>query len=212
MKNNNKNRKNSRRTNGNGNRNNNSLLSMPRLPSNTANIQVSKMIRYNEVTAGSTSINRKDLLDLIVLPDTTTTAYGLLKSVKILGIRMWNVVSTATNPLGTGDDNTVTWLSSLGKEITVRSTQMGVAPGYLSTRPPTNSLASFWTSANSDLTEEIVVIDAGNGSIIDIHYAIIFANNQAARNFAISTGIVGKVSYNSFGSYTVQGYQNYTPA
>lgn len=187
------------------------LLSIPHLPSNTSNIEVQKRIRYNEITAGVTSINRKDLIDLIVLPLTTTTAAGLLKSVKINRIRIWSIASTATNPIGTGADCTVTWLSSLGKEVTVRSTQMGVAPGYLDTRPPRNSLASFWTSVNSDLTETVCDIDAENGSIIDINYSIIFANNQAARTFTITTGVVNVVSYNSFGSYTVQGYQNYTP-
>ncbi len=198
-----------RRRQRNGSRN---LLSIPRLPSNTSNIEVRKMIRYNEVTAGITNIDRKDLLNLIVLPLTTTTAAGLLKSVKIDRVQCWNVTSTATNPIGTGDDLTVTWLSSLGREITVRSTQMGVAPGYIDTSPPTNSLASFWTNISSDLSETVVEIDANNGSIIDITYSIIFANNQAARTFSITTGVVNVVSYNSFGSFTVQGYQNYTPA
>ncbi len=197
----------------NGNGNSFQLLSIPRPPSNQANIEVSnKMIRYNEVTTSTTVIDRKDLLNLVVLPDTTTTAYGLLKSIKINRIRIWGVVSTATNPIGTGGDNVVTWSSTLGKEVTVRSTQMGIAPSYLDTRPPVNSLAGFWTSASSTLTENLVSIDAENGSIIDIEYAIIFANDNASRNFAITTGVVGKVSYNNFGSWTVQGYQNYTPA
>ena len=187
-------------------------MSVPTLPPNTAEISSSKRIRYNEVTAGATTITRKDLLNLVVIPDTTTTAYGLLKSCRILKIEIWSVVSTATNPIGTGADCTVTWLSNLGRQTVARCTQMGVAPGYLKTRPPENSLAGFWTQANSDLTEQICTIDAENGSIIDITFELIFANNQAARNFAITTGVVGRVSYNSFASYTPQGYQNYTPA
>ncbi len=198
--------------NGKRKQNQTTLLSVPKLPSNTANIEVNKRIRYQEVTAGVTSIDRRDLINLIVLPLTSSTAAGLLKSVKINRIRMWNIASTATNPLGIGADCTVRWLSTLGKEKTVRSTQMGVAPGYLDTKPPQNSLASFWTSPNSDLNETICDISAEDGTIIDINYSIIFANDDAARVFAITTGIVNKVSYNSFGSFTVQGYQNYTPA
>jgi hypothetical protein len=185
---------------------------MPMLPTNDANITVSKMIRYNLSTAGTFDITRNDLLNLIVLPSTALIAYGLLKAVKINKISCWSVLSSATFPLGQGSDNTITWLSSLGKERTVRGTQMGIAPSYISSKPPVDSLASFWTNENTTtLTESIVTFDLELGSIIDIHFTMIFCNNSVARSFAITSGTIGRVSYNNMNNLTVQGYNAYTP-
>jgi hypothetical protein len=190
---------------------NRTILSCPRLPSVDADVSVSKRIRYNEVTAGTTQISRADLLNLIVLPSSTTQAYGLLKSCRIKAIEVWTLESSASTPLGNGGEFLLTWLSNLGDEVTKRCTQMGMAPGYLLTSPPRNSLAGFWTTAASDLTEIICEISALDGSIIDIIYEFKFCNNNASRSFTITSGLVGKVSFNNFGSFTVQGYQNYTP-
>jgi hypothetical protein len=187
------------------------FLDMPHPPELDANLMLQKRIRYRESHGGITNITRKDLLNLIVVPSDGTHAYGLLKASRILSIKCWVLDSSASAPLGGADQVLVTWTSSLGLDITKRSTQMSIAPGYLQTSPPKDSLAGFWTLAGSDLTQTLVSITSPDGSIIDITFEVIFANNQSARVIGISPGTTGAVSYNNFSGYSVEGYLPYTP-
>jgi hypothetical protein len=185
---------------------------MPHPPELDANLILQKRIRYRETSTGATAIKRSDLLNLIVVPYDGTHAYGILKAARILSIKCWVLDSSASAPLGSADQVLITWTSSLGLDITKRSTQMSIAPGYLQTSPPKESLAGFWTLAGSVLTEVLATISCPNGSIIDITYEVIFASDQSARVVGISSGAVGCVSYNNLSSYGVEGYTPYTPA
>jgi len=185
-----------------------------RIPTFTNEISVTKRFRYSVVTAGHLALTRGDTLNLIVLPTSVILAAGLLASSRIREIRVYSCQSSSTSPLGDANESIVTWYSTLGKKVAVRGTQMGIAPGFVRTTPPEHSLASFWTNTRSTLTEELVDIftSSTHGTIVDITYDLVFDNGaDGARTFAISSGIPNIVSYNNFGDYENQGYQDYAP-
>lgn len=173
--------------------------------------QFMKRLRYNILNAGAVPILRNDLINLIALPFAINRAYRLLVACRIISIKAWCIVSNASLPIGHNSTIEVIWHSNLGMEKTVRATQMGVEPAYLTTAPPKDSTAGFWTSTHSDLTELVVTLDGPIGSCFDITYECRLASNNTQVNFSIVLGSVGQVSYNNFVDTDVQGYSNYTP-
>jgi len=189
------------------------LATRTNLPSYNNDITVTKTFRYVVNTSGHNQIKFSDILNLIVLPVSVSTAYCLLKAAKLVEIKVWAIDTTASSPLGSGNECIVTWLSSLGKEKTIRGTQMGIQPAFVKTRPPSDSLSKFWCNTTTvGLTTVICdIFTPSNGSIVDITYQLQFCNDQPARLITISSGILGEVSYNNFTDYSNQGYQDYAP-
>jgi len=191
----------------------NQLASKTNLPSYPCDITVTKTIRYVVTSSGHNQIKFSDILNLIVVPSSATAAYCLLKAAKIFKISVWAVDTTASSPLGVGNEVIITWLASLGKEKTDRGSQMGIEPAFVSSAPPKDSLSSFWCNTTTvGLTSVIVdIFTPSNGSIVDITYGLQFCNDQPARSISISSGVLGEVSYNNLTDYSNQGYQDYAP-
>jgi len=207
------NKRNKRRVRNSNSRPSRQLATRTNLPSFNNDITVTKTIRYVVTTSGHNQIKFSDILNLIVVPVSTTTAYCLLKAARLVEIKVWAIDTTSSSPLGSGNECIVTWLSSLGKEKTIRGTQMGIQPAFVKTKPPSDSLSKFWCNVNTvGLTVVIAdIFTPANGSIVDITYQLQFCNDQPARLITISSGIVGEVSYNNYADYSNQGYQDYAP-
>jgi hypothetical protein len=73
-----------------------------------------------------------------------TSAFG---SLKITRVQIW---TTAFNSVSSGSANIVfsnlTWLSETAPNVEISSAGNQNNPAYVSSRPPDNSLAGFWTS------------------------------------------------------------------
>jgi len=195
-----------------GNNSSRRRTSGPRkLPDNSCDLTLSKRIRYVVQTSGHTVITRGDILNLIVVPASATTAYALLKAIRILKIECWNIATSSSAPLGNGEEIIVAWSSTLGKELTVRGSQMGIEPAYVKTRPPSDSLSAYWTNLTTPtLTTTLVdIFMPSAGGIVDITYDLQFANDSPGRVITISSGAAGRVSYSDLTNYSNQGYQDY---
>jgi len=204
--------KNVRRNRKNPRRKNVSISGPKKIPMNNCDLTLTKRIRYVVVTAGHNPITRGEILNLIVVPASATTAYCLLKAARIQKIECWSISTSASAPLGAGEEIVVTWSSSLGKELTERGSQMGIEPAYVKTRPPKDSLSSYWTNlSTTNLTTQLVdVYMPADGGIVDITYDLQFVNDSPARLVTITAGILGYVSYSDLKNYSNQGYQDYT--
>jgi len=183
-----------------------------RLPMNNCDLTITKRIRYVVVNSGHTQITRGQILNLIVVPSSATSAYCLLKAARIRKIEAWSVTTSSSAPLGNGEEIVITWRSTLGKELTERGSQMGIEPAYVKTRPPPDSLSAYWTNIDTaNLTTVLVdVFMPSDGGIVDITYDLQIVNNSPARSVSITAGNAGVVSYSDLVNYSNQGYADYT--
>lgn len=155
-----------------------------------------RAIRYIGSAVNDSLFIVKDILEILafVIP-AGTTAYRLFESVRIRSISI--------TLLGEADATGVGFLSFswLGNNAPHEEDEMIYAVGESSRHtyyPPSNSLASFWFSDDSDTTEEIfqISLSATTGTVIlDISFEYVLKDG-ALTTFTISSaaGITGIVA------------------
>jgi len=117
-------------------------------------------------------VSRGDVLSLLQMATTTGlggTMARMIQSIRINSVEIWVPPQAATAFLN------MTWLSQLGRSKTVTETAIGTAlPGHLYSRPPKDSLASFYSISGVNETEPLLGMDIPKGAIIDVNvsYAI----------------------------------------
>lgn len=117
-----------------------------------------------------------------------TTVAVSVKSFKLNKIEIWAPTSTSTTPTTVS----VEWLGQNNSPNLEHSdTSINVSrPAHLITRPPRNSLASFWQ--NSAGGTALFVLNCPSGSIIDISVNMIEADESTALlTSTIVTGTLG---------------------
>jgi hypothetical protein len=115
-----------------------------------------------------------------------------MSSVKINSITMW------TPPPSQGSSATcsVDWVgfqNSPDREVSDTSVSVAV-PAMVASKPPRNSLASFWQLAGGTT---LCTLTAPVGSVIDVDLSLIFNDNDGAviNNIAVATGVLGTSYY-----------------
>lgn len=162
---------------------------------------VGHTLRYQANAAGTVAVTRKMLLQSLVMVTTTgSTAYRLFSGVKLRRIKMWS------NPPGVGSaingNLSVAWYSEQGPTKLLTDTGVGSTFGArLQTKPPPQSLASFWSLGGTD--EAVVLFDIlfNSGDIIDIDITAVMQNAylttgapEVPVSIAVNSGTVGQVA------------------
>jgi hypothetical protein len=147
-------------------------------------------------TGGAQSVTRATCLNSLAMATATNAAYRICNAVRITKIKGW--VSPATN----SSYNNPTWFQwnsedSPSKMIDL-SAQQGQYGCYFETRPPRNSLASFWSNVGYDESTPLLKF-ATNGQLtldITFTYAVmntITGTTASAVTQAVSGATVGDV-------------------
>jgi hypothetical protein len=113
------------------------------------------------------------------------------RSMKIKSIEIWSPTSTST----TSATCSVNWQGGTNApNVEVSDTSINQSrPAHIMTRPPVNSLASFWAIGGGTT---VFKISCPGGSIIDIQLSLIEVDQSAASNTAtITTGTLGALYY-----------------
>jgi hypothetical protein len=135
--------------------------------------------------SGATSITRKNLLSSYILTaGVSNTGYRLLNGFKLNRIEIYSMPSTTTSTTVA-----LEWLSNYGPSTEVSDTSTSSAyPAHLITSPPLQSLASFWSMAGSNESEQLFIVTAPLGSIIDIYGEMVLVDGTGTTVTGITTG------------------------
>lgn len=138
---------------------------VPRIQQYAADWRLTRKYRFAATAAVSTTITRANLLDLVVLPTTTSACYRLFTSVRVVSIEVWG-----EDPLfaSAATEVEVEWTSEDGPNTSVSSMSCGDQPAHIKTRPPKRSLAGFWGDAGYDESTQLFTISVPIGSTIDL--------------------------------------------
>lgn len=158
------------------------------------------------------TVTRGNLLSLITMATTTTQVARLFMSVKIRRIRIWQVNSTASDPLGMMDSQygpSVLWESNAGPIVMILRPQMGADVGCIDTRPPKSSFAGFWSLTGVDETDVLFRFSALANACIQVEFDAFINDSTVGAVTGVSAGrTAGEVYYALGSSITFLGMSN----
>ena len=145
-------------------------------------------------------ITRGQCMSAVAVACTSTLLARIFMSVRVLRVRIWQIDSNATDPLGsvsaTGNPS-VSWASNYGPLVKTLKPQMGTEPGHCDTKPPKDSQASFWSESNSDENDVLFYFNALSGSIIQVEMDCWVNDSSVAPTTGSTSGkVVGSLYYN----------------
>jgi len=160
-----------------------------------SNIRVSHRYRFVSTSGTATAVTGQSLLGALgVFPTiANSTVAAIFGSVRIKNLEMW----TTTATLGSAVTCSVEWAGSATNsgDIEISDTSVSTAsPAHINSRPPKNSLASFWSTAT---TGQLFVLTAPAGTIIDVVVEMTMFDDTNGSNAAIgvATAALGNVYY-----------------
>jgi hypothetical protein len=183
-------------------------------PQFSSTVQVSRTARFTAVGGGypTLSITRADLLNHLLVCTLTTAHARILSGFKVNRIKMWTIGSAGVVVPTTCS---VEWTSTYGPSRIISDTSMSVAPAHINSKPPPQSLASFWSLTGSNEGDVVMIISVPQGTVIDLDYTIILQNGETAVNVVTTTSDTLGALYmccldgaGSFGYLKPQSYVN----
>jgi len=161
-------------------------------PQFEATYKLQKRVRYITTTGGSNiSFTRANFLNQLVANKSANANARILSGVKVDKVEMWGF-----NNGNVANATTVSceWTSTYGPSKVVSDTSMALDPAYISTKPPPQSLGSFWSITGSGESDVIMILNYGASTVIDVTYTVIVANGEASVNVATTAaGTVGQI-------------------
>jgi hypothetical protein len=161
---------------------------------------VSTAFRY-QASGGAIAnapFTRANMLNLLVMAGNATGAYRMFGAVKLKRIRVWSSVGITTGPYPVAT-STLQWNAQNSRNKTITSTSMGYGSiGMIDSRPPKDSLASFWSIDQAAAETDILfTLDLNMWDVIQLDVVYTIQNNVTGAftvNTLISSGMAtGKV-------------------
>jgi hypothetical protein len=192
------------------------IVDTNRVPSQfSATVRFKHKFRFLCTTASFTSpvtISRANLLSLLVMNGASnTTNYRIITGLKLNRIEIFGPSNLGS--IATASTVSVEWLSNLGPSTVVSdSSSSNAFPSHITTSPPPQSLASFWSLSGINETENLFTITAQTLSIIDVWCDIVLMNGESAHSVpSTNSGVAGTLYLlaldSSGGNYPPVSYQ-----
>lgn len=165
-----------------------------------SSIQVDKVIRFKFAAAlSNVVVTDTDLIDLLCMAATTTSAYGLAKAYKLRGLEMW-ADPVAGGSLISIEDQAVS--SDIGATSRLREdTTLGTArPAHLKWSPAPMSINSMWQPGNNGQAR--LKLNSSGAGYLDLHYSIVLQDGETPVQVgaAVAGATVGRVYIRSLNS------------
>jgi len=174
-----------------------------------ANITYPVVLRYKVTSSGTptSSVTRKNLLDIFVSGATTTSYTRNWSAVKIRKIEIWggSLSTTATTNQVPYTSVSLEWFSTYGPGIVKSAAGNFERPAHLVVRPPRGSLAGFWSLDGSNESEVIFKLSGSAstvastpfqglplGSYLDIHVQAVAQDDEPVVVYTGVTAVVGQ--------------------
>jgi hypothetical protein len=165
-------------------------------PSLSSNVTLNHTFRFVSASSTVQAITAKSLCLAAGCTGTVTntTVTSPFASVKLNHISIWSPPSSQ----GSAVTCSVEWASqSNANNREVSDTSVSVAtPAHIRSRPPLNSLASFW-QAPGIADNQLCNLVAPSGSIIDVNLSLIMQDddNGSAITRSVATAVIGTIYY-----------------
>lgn len=167
-----------------------SVMRVPRSPpSVNASIRFTQVLRFKVWTAVASikTVQRQDLLNayVMVINPGSLVAARIFHAVKVNRITMWAEAGAGTDDFDAVDIS-VTWLSNYGPASVKTDSGNAFNTASMISKPPRQSLASYWSLTGSGETETLfqlgvtqtsTAVAIPKGFILDIHCSFV---SQAA--------------------------------
>lgn len=145
------------------------------------------------------TVTRGNLLSAITMATTTTQVARIFMSARIRRIKIWQVNSTSSDPLGMMDSSygpSVLWESNAGPIVMNLRPQMGSQVGTIDTKPPKNSFAGVWSLTGIDETDVLFRFSALANACIQVDFDAYINDSTVGAVTGVSAGrTVGEVYY-----------------
>jgi len=161
----------------------------------SSNVVTSHKFRFTATSAYSSHIMISYLLGCAGTIGTATNSAttNIYRSVRIKSVEVWSPIAS----IGSFATCSVNWFtnSTYTNSIEVSDTSVSVTtPAHVISRPPKNSLASFWLNLATD--ENVFVLTCPTGSIIDVSLQLVVSDDEAAATTnSVATAVIGTLYY-----------------
>lgn len=158
---------------------------VPHPPPFQAAFVVGKVLRFKASSALSgLAITQTNLLDLLCMADTTTTAQRLMSSALLRKVEIWGPMASDLSPVTVSVEFPTDAANAIGASNALKSdTSMGATRcAYVGFKPRPGSVASFWAARASSAS--ILKLTGPTGSIVDVHLTYVLQNGESAQAVA----------------------------
>ncbi len=164
-----------------------------------------RIIRYQLDAVTASTISGAQLLDSIFMATGTTSGARIFSAIRVRRIRMWCAgnLSTVDNVATIGVQISLEWMGSQwARDQKYQDEALGTKIAYIDTKPPKNSMASWWIVAGSatDTTGAVgnmFRLGGPDGTIVDvtIEYTMIDDESAIPVVRSVSAATAGKLYY-----------------
>lgn len=142
------------------------------------------------------AITRAMLLNLWEVALTSNTATRLFNSVKLLGVETW--APTANNGGFNQGRTSIEWVGDHGPSVKHSDAGMTINPGHVSTSPPPESSARWWSTSGVNESEDLFLITLPVGGVVDVFLLCSLFDNEAPVAGDAPTGATAGKQYGNY--------------
>jgi hypothetical protein len=158
-----------------------------------SNVELKHRFRFQASTAGSYSIARSQILNLLCESSGTAAAYRIMSGAKLNRVEVFGVAGGGTNDYSASTVS-LEWLSNLGPTSETSDTGNAMNPPHIVCSPPPQSLASFWSITGQNESEILFTVTVAIGGVIDIWLsAVLFDGETPVSATVTSFGTLGQL-------------------
>lgn len=166
-------------------------------------------LRFNTSSplTGDAPIYRRDLINLLFVATSSTTASSIIAAIKINHIRLTLVQVPGSTTIQTSNFD-FQWTTRYGPSSLMNAVGNPLHPATVSTKPPNNSLAGVWTNTDTDALDDplFTVACASAGLIVDINFDFTMAIGvDGATTLTTSAASTGVLYVNRLDNSTAVG-------
>jgi len=155
----------------------------PQLPSYGITRDV--RMRFAANALSTLTVTFQNLLDLILVANSTTTAFDLFESVRVNSVELWSIAALGTQATAIlVYDGTV--VGAAGDQKTHTDTSMGVEPAHVKARPAKMTQAALYQMSTSNTA---FYLAAPAGAIVDVSLSL--RNPLLGNSVAVQNALVG---------------------
>jgi len=167
-------------------------------PPFTATFVTRKKLRFIASSAGSVSVGTFDLFDLVCTATAANAAYQMMSGVRIKRVQIWGPMAANLVPVTVSCEWSPNATLLIGQPSRIMSdTSMGaMRAAYVSTKPPTGSLASMWQSYNGGAGSAVLFkLAFPANSVVDVDFEFVLQNGETPTSVtaAVAAATVGAV-------------------
>lgn len=170
-----------------------SLIPPPYVPT----IKFAHKFRFaSGANAGNFNITRANILNLIAIATTPTSAVRLFEALRLKKVEMW------TNPsaLGAAPVNLeLEWLGENAPSTVISDVSMGVRPAHIRAIPPPSSSNRWWSISGFSETDILFSLGVAANTVIDVTLEVRVVDSESPT--LISVLPVGATVGQLYGNY-----------